>query len=72
MSGWGIFLTFITHYSFRNREKWAWNCILVGTLAWFILDTSLSLYHKVYINALSNMAFLDNGDVANYFHEEEL
>lgn len=58
MAGWGIFMTFIAHYSFRNMEKWAWNCILVGTLAWFILDTSLSLYHKVYINAMSDMVFL--------------
>jgi hypothetical protein len=58
MTGWGIFMTFIAHFSFSKKEKWAWNCILVGTLAWFILDTSLSVYHKVYINAISNIAFL--------------
>ncbi len=58
MAGWGVFVTFIAHYPFRNKEKWAWNCMVVGILVWFVLDTSLSIYHKVYFNAVFNTALL--------------
>ena len=58
MAGWGVFMTFITHYSFRNKEKWAWNCMFVGMLVWFVLDTSISIFHKVYFNAVFNTGLL--------------
>ena len=58
IAGWGIFLTFITHYPFNKQEKWAWNCLLVGLLVWFILDTSISINYKVYFNAVFNTVLL--------------
>lgn len=58
IAGWGIFVTFIAHYPFRKKEKWAWNCLGAGILAWFVLDTSLSLYYRVYFNAAFNTALL--------------
>jgi hypothetical protein len=58
IAGWGIFLTFVAHFAFNKREKWAWNCMVVGLLVWFILDTSLSLNHKVYFNAIFNTALI--------------
>jgi hypothetical protein len=58
MAGWGVFMTFIAHYSFRNKEKWAWNCMFVGMLVWFVLDTSISIFHKVYFNAVFNTGLL--------------
>jgi hypothetical protein len=54
MAGWGVFMSFIAHYPFRNKEKWAWNCIVAGTIVWFVLDNSISLYQNVYLNAIGN------------------
>ena len=58
IAGWGIFVVFIAHYPFRNRERWVWKCLVAGMLAWFVLDTSLSIFHKVYFNAALNTALL--------------
>jgi len=58
IAGWGIFVTYIAHYPFRRRERWAWNCIVFGLAVWFILDTSLSFFYKVYFNVVFNTALL--------------
>jgi hypothetical protein len=58
ISGWGVFLAFIARYPFRNKEKWAWNCLAIGLLVWYVLDTSLSIFYKVYFNAAFNTALL--------------
>ncbi len=58
IAGWGIFFTFIAHYPFRHKEKWAWNCLAWGLAVWFVLDTSLSIYHRVYFNVVFNTALL--------------
>ena len=55
MAGWGIFIASVARYPFRKKERWAWNCIAFGLVVWFILDTSLSYYHKVYFNVVFNM-----------------
>jgi len=54
VAGWGIFLAFISYYPFKKKEKWSWNCLVVGPLVWFAIDTAISLYCKVYFNALFN------------------
>ncbi len=54
IAGWGIFLTFVACFAFGRQEKWAWDCMVVGLLVWFVLDTSLSLDYKVYFNAAFN------------------
>ena len=58
IAGWGVIVTFNAHYPFRNKEKWAWNCLVLGLLVWFVLDTSLSIFYKVYFNAAFNTALL--------------
>jgi hypothetical protein len=58
IAGWGVFVTFIAYYPFRNKEKWAWNCLVLGLLVWFVLDTALSVFHKVYFNVAFNTALL--------------
>ncbi len=58
MAGWGVFLAFVAHYPFRNKEKWAWNCLLLGLVVWFVVDTSISLKFRVYFNALFNSVLL--------------
>ena len=52
--GWGIFLSFIAHYPFKRKEKWAWNCFLTGIICWFVMDTSISVYFGVIVNAIFN------------------
>ncbi len=58
IAGWGIFFAFIAHYPFRHKEKWAWNCLAAGLMVWFVLDTSLSIYYRVYFNAVFNTLLL--------------
>jgi len=54
IAGWGCTIVFIARHPFKNREKWAWDAVLVGVLVWFVVDTSLSWYFAVYFNALFN------------------
>jgi len=54
VSGWGVFFIFLVCYPFKNREKWARNCIFAGITLWYILDTGLSLYFNVTFNAAFN------------------
>lgn len=58
MAGWAIIIAFIARYPFHNKEKWASDGLLVGMLVWYVLDTGLSAYHAVYVNAIANTAFL--------------
>jgi len=58
VAGWGAFLTFLAHYAFRRRELWAWNCVLVGMLVWYLPDTILSMRSGVVFNAVFNTILL--------------
>ncbi len=58
IAGWGIFVTYIARYPFKNKERWALNCIAFGLVVWFILDTSLSFFYKVYFNVAFNTVLL--------------
>jgi hypothetical protein len=58
MAGWGVFLAFVARYPFRRRERWAWNCFVLGILAWYIPDTGFSLLSGVAFNAAVNTALL--------------
>lgn len=55
IAGWGIFLTFIAYIPFKRREKWAWNCLVVGLGVWFVLDTGISWLYGVYFNVVFNI-----------------
>lgn len=55
-AGWGVFVAFIAYYPFRNRERWAWLCVLSGMTLWFVVDTAYSAYFRVYINVLINVS----------------
>jgi len=54
IAGWGIFVTYIARYPFKSKERWSWNCLVFGLLIWFVLDTSLSVFYKVYFNVAFN------------------
>jgi hypothetical protein len=58
MAGWAIFMAFIAQNAFRKKEKWASDSLLVGMLAWYVLDTGISAYYAVYANVIANTAFL--------------
>ena len=58
MAGWGVFMAFIAYYPFRNKEKWAWFCVAMGVLTWYVVDTSISLSFGVVFNAAFNTAAL--------------
>ncbi|MBN1313164.1 MAG: hypothetical protein JXB30_17275 [Anaerolineae bacterium] len=58
MAGWGVFFAFLAHYPFRRREKWAWTCILLGVLIWYVPDTIISLASGVVFNAIFNTSLL--------------
>jgi hypothetical protein len=58
MASWGLFLVFIARYPFARQERWAWNCTISGLLLWFLIDTSASLYFRVYVNAIGNTGLL--------------
>lgn len=58
IAGWGVFLVFIASYPFGKKEKWAWKCLVVGLLIWFVLDTVISFNYKVYFNVVFNTALL--------------
>lgn len=57
-AGWGIIIYFIVNNAFKKKEIWAWNSILVGIIMWFVFDESISLYFKVYFNAIFNVALI--------------
>lgn len=56
MAGWGTIMLFVVNYPFRARELWAWNALATSTTIWFILDTSMSLYYRVYPNVIFNVS----------------
>ena len=58
VAGWGVFITFLAHYPFRRKEKWSWDCMFLGLLIWFLIDTGFSLYYRVHINVILNVILL--------------
>ncbi len=58
MAGWGVFTAFIAYYPLKQREPWAWNCLIIGLLLWYLLDTAVSLRFRVYFNAAFNTVLI--------------
>ena len=53
----GLFVVFIAKNSFKKKEKWAWNCLIICFSLWFAIDTFFSVYAKMYTNVLNNFVF---------------
>jgi len=53
VAGMGIFAAYVARYPFARRERWARQCLVAGTVVWFVLDTFISLAFGVVFNALS-------------------
>lgn len=52
IASWGVFLAYIINYPLRRREKWAWNCLVLGMLTWYFPDIAVSLYFGVFFNVI--------------------
>jgi hypothetical protein len=61
VAGWGVFMTFIAHYPFRKRERWAWYCLATGLLAWYVPDTLLSLVYAPFNAAFNSLLLVALG-----------
>lgn len=51
-------MLFITAVPLRRRERWAVWAIAIATLNWFLIDTTLSATHGVWINVAFNATAL--------------
>ena len=49
-AGYFLLQYYITSYGFARQEKWAYKAICNAFLLWFVLDTTLSLFHQAYFN----------------------
>jgi hypothetical protein len=47
-----VLLFYAVRFGFKRRERWAWWAILISHLAWFVIDSSVSFYHRAYFNIL--------------------
>lgn len=54
IAGWGTSIAFVAHYAFKQREKWAWNCIASGVIVWYVADTAISAFYSVTFNVVFN------------------
>ncbi len=54
VASWGVALAFVAYYPFRKKERWSWNCVMLGLILWYAIDTPLSYYHRVYLNVIFN------------------
>ena len=57
MVGWGVLFAFIAYYPFRQKEKWAWNCLVTGFTLWFIFGQYVSVSAGVYANVVADIVF---------------
>jgi len=56
--GWGITLLFLTIFAFKERNRWAWNCMAIAVPIWVIIDSLASIKAGVYMEFIFNLVFL--------------
>jgi hypothetical protein len=71
MAGWGVLLAFVVQASFRKRERWAWNAVILSLALWYLTDTFLSLRSGVAFNAVFNTAILVLAALPLFFTRRE-
>jgi hypothetical protein len=58
MIAWCSLMLMVIKHAFKKQQLWAWQAILVSVLAWFQIDEIVSIYYKVYLNAIFNLLLL--------------
>ncbi len=57
IAAWGIAMLFLIIYPLQRKELWSWRALTISLLVWFSLDTYVSTYYGITINALVNVVF---------------
>lgn len=47
-------LLFIIYHPFKKRERWAWSCLLICFLLWYLIDGVVSIYYDMISNVVVN------------------
>jgi hypothetical protein len=58
VAGFGLLAAFVVRSPYRQRQIWAMDAMTVSVLAWFVLDTAISLGHAVWFNVGLNLLIL--------------
>ncbi len=56
--GWGVAVVFLAREALGRGESWAWQALAFGTGLWFVLDTTVSAAHGVWVNVAINAVVL--------------
>jgi hypothetical protein len=51
-------MIFVFYHPLGQQQSWAWRGLVVALLAWYLLDTAISLYHGVLFNVAFNSLLL--------------
>jgi hypothetical protein len=54
---WGVNFFFVSKYALVRGNKWAWNCLALSTITWFVIMEPFSIIYKVYSNAIGDFMF---------------
>jgi hypothetical protein len=71
MAGWGVFFGFLAQVPFQCKKRWAWNCLALGVLVWYVPDTLISLASGVIFNAAFNTVLLALVTLPLFFTRKE-
>jgi|GEM_PF-238335 hypothetical protein len=58
IAGWGVTISFVAKHAFKTQEPWSWRSLVTSILAWFVLDTLVSVVLGVYFNVVFNTVLL--------------
>ena len=58
MIAWCTLMLMVINNAFKKQQLWAWKAFLISVLAWFPIDEIISIYYKVYLNAVFNLLLL--------------
>lgn len=58
MVGWGALMFVVTHRLISKGSRLGWNLIALSVVAWFVPDTTYSLWSGFWQNAILNIVFL--------------
>jgi hypothetical protein len=56
--GWGLMMLRLSTRLLQNNDQAIWNTILICVLAWFVIDTTISIKYMVIPNLILNVAIL--------------
>lgn len=58
LAGWAASMALVAHFGLRPKTRWAWLSFAAGVGLWFVLDSAVSLWFGMQVNALFNLILL--------------